>query len=154
QATINYRSVGLRPDDPTMFSSAAYGGDPETPLLESYPGDPIHVHAISAPGNEQPHAFSLGGLSWAGDPGIPESDGFETQGLVPMGVVEARVNDGAPYAGDYFYGDLRRPFTVAGMWGLQRVLNPAGCPIRGLDGHVCGLPLPAPTVSLTAPAVG
>ena len=23
--------------------------------------------------------------------------------------------------GDYVYGDLRRPFTVAGMWGLLRV---------------------------------
>jgi len=26
--------------------------------------------------------------------------------------------------GDPFYGDLRRPFTVGGMWGL-RVLDPA-----------------------------
>ena len=27
--------------------------------------------------------------------------------------------------GDLFYGDLRRPFTQAGMWGLVRVLDPA-----------------------------
>jgi hypothetical protein len=33
-------------------------------------------------------------------------------------------------------GDLRRPFTQAGMWGVVRVLAPgaAGCPIRRLDG--------------------
>ena len=27
--------------------------------------------------------------------------------------------------GDLFYGDLRRPFIQAGMWGLVRVLDPA-----------------------------
>jgi len=26
------------------------------------------------------------------------------------------------------------------MWGLQRVLDPTGCPIKGLDGRVCGHP--------------
>src|SRR5262249_8897751 len=152
-ATINYRTANPRPDGPSMFSSSANNGDPETPLIQSYPGDPIRVHAISSPGNEQAHSFSLGGLSWAGDPLIPNSNLEETLGLTPMGVVEAHVT--SSYIGDSFYGDLRRPFTVAGMWGLQRVLDPsAGCPIRGLDGRVCRLPLPAPAVSLTAPAVG
>ena len=36
-------------------------------------------------------------------------------------------------AGDYFSGDLRRPFTDAGMWGLLRIFDPAcsaGCPER------------------------
>jgi hypothetical protein len=43
--------------------------------------------------------------------------------------------------GDFFYGDLRKPFTVAGMWGLQRVLpQPTGvldCPILKIDGNPC-----------------
>jgi len=69
-------------------------------------------------------------------------------------VIDAHLTNGAPGIGDYFYGDLRRPFTVAGMWGLQRVIDPSGCPMMGLDGRVCGTPLPAPTVTLTAPAVG
>ena len=48
-ATINYDTAGPRIDGPSMFSSAANGGDPETPLIQAYPGDPIRVHAISAP---------------------------------------------------------------------------------------------------------
>jgi hypothetical protein len=151
-ATINYDTAGPRIDGPSMFSSAANGGDPETPLIQAYPGDPIRVHAISAPANEQPHSFNLGGLDWSADPGIPEADTLETLGVVPMGVVDAHVTAGS--IGDYFYGDLRRPFTVAGMWGLQRVLDPVGCPMIGVDGHVCGAALPAPTVTMTAPAVG
>jgi hypothetical protein len=151
-ATINYDTAGPRPDGPSMFSSAANGGDPETPLLRSYPGDAIRVHTLVAPGSEQQHVFSLGGLSWPIDPGIPEADTVEALGLVPLGVVDAHTTSGS--VGDYFYGDLRRPFTVAGMWGLQRVLDTAGCPILGLDGRPCGTPLPAPTVTLTAPAVG
>jgi hypothetical protein len=54
-----------------------------------------------------------------------------------MGVVDAHIAGGAGgrghNVGDHFYGDLRRPFTDAGMWGLQRVLDPtAGCPIKAL----------------------
>jgi hypothetical protein len=42
--------------------------------------------------------------------------------------------------GDYFYGDMRRAFTQAGMWGLFRVLSQpscAGAPIKPLDGLSC-----------------
>jgi hypothetical protein len=39
--------------------------------------------------------------------------------------------------GDYFYGDVRRPFTQAGMWGLMRVMSDASCPIRPLEGLDC-----------------
>ena len=139
-ATIDYATAGPRLDGPNMFSSAANGGDPATPLLRAYAGDPIRVHAIGAPGNEQTHVFSLGGLTWPIDPLIPRSSSIQARALEPMGVVDAHVDAGAPFVGDYFYGDLRRPFTQAGMWGLQRVLDPAGCPIKGLDGRVCGTP--------------
>jgi FtsP/CotA-like multicopper oxidase with cupredoxin domain len=145
-AAINYATAGARPDGPNMFNSALNAGDPATPLLRAYPGDPLVVHAIGAPGNEQTHVFSLGGLSWPLDPLLlPYVDSVEARALAPMNVVDAHVSGGAGgrghAAGDYFYGDLRRPFTVAGMWGLQRVLDPAGCPINGLDGSVCGQPI-------------
>jgi hypothetical protein len=42
--------------------------------------------------------------------------------------------------GDLFYGDLRRPFTEAGMWGLQRVLpvdGSGGCPVVRVNGQPC-----------------
>jgi hypothetical protein len=143
-ATINYATAGPRNDGPSMFSSAANGGDPPTPILKAYPGDPIRVHAFGAPGNEQVHSFNLGGLSWALDPLITGADTVETLGLTATGDIDAHTVAGgaANSTGDFFYGDLRRPFTVAGMWGLQRVLDPAaGCTIKGLDGRVCGTAL-------------
>jgi hypothetical protein len=42
--------------------------------------------------------------------------------------------------GDYFYGDMRRAFTQAGMWGLFRVMSQPSCdgaPIKPLDGLSC-----------------
>jgi hypothetical protein len=145
-AAINYATAAQSTEDgaTAVFSSAARGGDPATPILRAYAGDPMVVHAIGAPGNEQTHSFSLGGLSWALDTLLdPNGDYVETRGLAPMGVVDAHIAGGAGgrghNLGDYFYGDLRRPFTDAGMWGLQRVLDPtAGCPIKPLaPGGVC-----------------
>jgi hypothetical protein len=45
----------------------------------------------------------------------------------------------AQQPGDYFYGDTRRPFTAAGMWGLQHVLpaDTIHCPVRRVDGSSC-----------------
>jgi hypothetical protein len=141
-AAINYATAGARPDGPNMFLSAANGGDPPTPLLQSYPGDPIRVHAIGAPGNEQTHVFSLGGFSFPLDPlMLPSVDSVEARGIAPMGTLDALVAGGGGgrnhSVGDFFYGDLRRPFTVAGMWGLQRVLDPGTCSIKKLDGTAC-----------------
>jgi hypothetical protein len=144
-AAINYDTAALSTEGgaTAVFSSTARGGDPATPILRAYAGDPVVVHAIGAPGNEQSHTFSLGGESWALDALIPTGNHVETRGLEPLGVVDAHVDGGAggpgQNVGDYFYGDLRRPFTDAGMWGLQRVLDPtAGCPLKALvPGGVC-----------------
>ena len=51
------------PIDADMFSSIAHG-DPTTPLLRAYAGDPVKVHVLGAPGSEQMHVFNLGGMSW------------------------------------------------------------------------------------------
>jgi hypothetical protein len=39
--------------------------------------------------------------------------------------------------GDFFYGDMRRPFIEAGMWGIMRVRPDASCPIKPLPGMDC-----------------
>ena len=50
-------------------------------------------------------------------------------GFGPWETVDATVIGGAGgrirATGDLFYGDLRRPFVQAGMWGLIRVIDPA-----------------------------
>jgi hypothetical protein len=132
---VNYQRAPRDDSRSDAFSSAAFG-DPRTPILSAYAGDPVMMHALVAPGSEQMHAVNFGGLSFPLDPNIPNADSAETRGVGPWEMLTARITGGAGGAtqqpGDYFYGDLRRVFTRAGMWGLQRVLPvPATCPPSG-----------------------
>jgi hypothetical protein len=139
-ALINYRAVTGRGDDANTFSSRVHG-DPATPILKAYAGDPTKVHFLVAPGSEQMHVFNLGGQYWPFDPEIPDSQAIRSQGLGPYETFDAEITGGAGglarTRGDFFYGDLRRPFTQAGMWGLMRVMSDPSCPIRPLDGLTC-----------------
>jgi manganese oxidase len=100
------------------------------------------VHLWVAPGSEQVHVFSLGGMSFATDGLLSGSTLLESRAAAPWEGQTFRIAGGAGgfrgAVGDYFYGDQRRPFTDAGMWGLFRVLSDPSCPIRPLDGRVCG----------------
>ncbi len=128
--SVNYGSAPLGDGD------LAFVNPGTSPLLTSYAGDPVIVHALIAPGSEQSHAVSLGGLSWVRDWRMGSSNQVTVDGLGPWESTDAMVSGGAGgwgvAPGDYFYGDLRRPFTQAGMWGLQRVLpsdGSGGCPV-------------------------
>jgi hypothetical protein len=155
QALVNYQS-SPRADDPSMFSSAAHG-DPSTPILEAYAGEPMRVHALVGPGSEQLHSFNLGGFSWHIDAALPDSNDVSTQGIGPWETVDAHVDGGAggrAHAdGDVFYGDMRRAFSEAGMWGLTRVLPGVACGSAPAAG--APVPLPCPRADPTpAPAQG
>jgi hypothetical protein len=112
-------------------------------LLTAYAGDPEVMHVVVTPGSESAHSFSLGGLHWPQDPRIGDADSTTTQGMGPWESFDLDVVGGAggtrAAPGDYFYGDLRRPFTAVGLWGLQRVLPYASptCPILRVDGSTC-----------------
>ncbi len=139
-ALVNYRAAAGRGDDANTFSSTAHG-DPATPLLRAYAGDPTKVHFLVAPGSEQMHVFGLGGQYWPFDPEIPRSQSITAQGIGGWETMDAELVGGAGglarTRGDFFYGDVRRPFTQAGMWGLMRVMSDPACPIRPLDGLTC-----------------
>jgi hypothetical protein len=129
-------------------------------VLNAYAGDPIVVHAMVAPGSEQSHAFSLGGIPWATDWREPGSNALTADGLGPWETADAFLMGGAGgpshMTGDLFYGDLRRPFTEAGMWGLQRVLpadGSQGCPVLLLSGLTCAGQPPAAPVAAPVTAV-
>ena len=137
---INYQAAPPG-DGPTAFRDPG-----NVPWLTAYAGDPIMVHALLAPGSENSHVFSLGGLRWGQDPLVTDSNSVTAQGITPWETFTAKIIGGAggtaQATGDYFYGDLRRPFTAAGLWGLQRVLpTPSTCPAPGV-GIQC-LPGPA-----------
>jgi hypothetical protein len=93
----------------------------------------MQVHVIGAPGSEQQHVFNLGGHTWAWDQHIARSEQLANQGFGPLTSLDLKVRGGAGSPGDYFYGDLRRPFTDVGMWGLLRVSTPGAGPIRTLQ---------------------
>ena len=108
--------------------------------MKTYAGDGLLVHESVAPGSEQGHVFTLGGLEAPRDMLIPGSEYDANQALGPGESFDAWVEGGAggftQQTGDYFYGDMRRPFTQVGAWGLIRVApRPASC---------AGLPVTAP----------
>lgn len=137
KALINYQAA------PAGDGPGAFRNPGSVPYLTSFVGDPEVVHALVAPGSENAHLFSLGGLNWPEDPFLDNSNWVSARGLGPWESINAWVVGGAGGSlqapGDYFYGDLRRPFTQAGMWGIQRVLPAAGigCPIRRVNNSTC-----------------
>ena len=155
-ALVNYQSSPRPADDPTAFSSAAHG-DPVTPILQAHVGDPVRVHVLGAPGSEQPHVMSLGGLRWSVDSFLPGANTVEAAAVSPWTTTDIQVIGGAGgqggLVGDMWYGDLRRAFTEAGMWGLMRVLPDDSCAVKRLDGTACGpRPTPSPTPTPTPDA--
>ena len=113
------------------------------PWMTAFAGDPMVVHSYVSPGSEQPHVFSLGGMLWNQDPFESQSNWMSAQAMGPWESFTDNIVGGAggmaQVPGDYFYGDLRRPFTSIGMWGLQRVLpgDITNCPILRVNGDRC-----------------
>jgi hypothetical protein len=141
-ALVNYRSTP-RADEAASLSSNLHG-DPTTPIFTAYGGDPTKVHFLVAPGSEQSHVFSLGGHHWLFDPEIERSQLVQSQGTAPGETFDAELQGGAGglmrSVGDFYYGDMRRAFQEAGMWGLVRVASRpscAGAPVKPLDGLSC-----------------
>jgi hypothetical protein len=128
---------------PAGDGATAFRDPGKVPLLRAYPGEPTTVHVLLAPGSESTHVFGLGGLRWPQDPFVPTSDSLTAQGMGAWETFTMKIEGGAggtqQAPGDYVYGDLRRPFTAVGAWGLQRVFPTAttACPIRRVDASTC-----------------
>ena len=137
RSLINYQAA------PAGDGNTAFRDPGAVPRLTSYAGDPVVVHVLATPGSESAHVFGLGGLTWHQDRFNASSNSVSAQGMGPWETLDAQVTGGAggtgQEPGDYFYGDLRRPFTAVGLWGLQQVLDPAAapCPVRRVDGSTC-----------------
>src|SRR4051794_13606697 len=137
RSLINYQAA------PAGDGSDAYADAGAVPTMMSYAGDPVVVHSLVSPGSESMHVLGLGGLSWERDSYLARSALVDSQGIGPWETYDAWILGGAGglqnAAGDYYYGDLRRPFTAVGLWGLQRVLpaDSTTCPILRVDGRAC-----------------
>ncbi len=121
---INYRCEPMRErlkirDDPShIFSSIVYGFDPATPLLETYPGDPLVIRLLDGAHEEQ-HAFNLEGMSWRKEITDPLSPLVQEQ---TIGISEAfNIRVDQPYAAaDYLYYFGGIDDLWLGLWGIIR----------------------------------
>jgi FtsP/CotA-like multicopper oxidase with cupredoxin domain len=147
-SSVNYSSaplttrLGLTTSPPNAdpawevaFSSARFG-DPATPVFRAVAGDPVVIR-LSIGASDQFHVFSVGGHVFPQEPNMWNGGSDRRSQLLPSRsftageTTEVELVGGAGgttrATGDYLYGDMRQPFTGAGMWGIFRVL-PAGSP--------------------------
>ena len=113
-------------DASKVFRSEVHG-DPATPVMEAFLGDPVKIHVL-LPSSEQNQVFTLEGHQWPLEPAMPGSDLLSS---VQVGALEAitivpehGAGGRASFPGDYLYGDHREPYREAGLWGIFRVHAP------------------------------
>jgi len=130
---LSYRNA------PTTNGDSVFTDPGSVPMLTGYAGDPEMVHVLMAPGSDNSHVFGLGGLRWPQDPRMVNSNWMTAQGTAAWETFDLQVvgGVGGGQIGDWFYGDMRLPFTQAGAWGLQRSLPPGSCTIRRVDASTC-----------------
>jgi len=124
------------PDPSQLFSSLIHG-DPETPMLRAYLGDPIVVRLIEGSANEV-HSWHISGhwfpMERYSKNSIPRSSLHVVIGERYDAAIPAA---GGPQqmAGDYPYYSGRASHFVEGSWGLFRVLDKADATLRPLPGR-------------------
>ena len=137
---LNMRAEPLdRRDGPVeqLFSSVEHG-DPATPLIRAYVGDPLVVRATVG-GTNEIHTWHLDGHWFRDEPWSLQSRPVSTTHL---GISERKDLSipaaGGPRAqpGDYMYSDGRALKLQEGAWGLFRVIpGPVADDLQPLPGH-------------------
>ena len=140
-SSLNLRAepVESRARDPAAaFSSAAPSGDPATPVLRAYLGDPVVFRTLVG-GTNDVHTLHVDGHWFRTEPYSGTSPPVDT---VHLGISErydlSIAHAGGPQAmpGDYLFFDARSFKLREGSWGVLRVLDAAsGGTLRKLPGH-------------------
>ena len=135
---INYRCAPMRErlkyrNDPAhIFSSFVYG-DPDTPILETYPGEPIRIRLLDGAHEEQ-HVFNIEGMEWRKEITDPVSPLVQSQTIDISEAFNIQIDK--PYAaGDYLYYSGGIDDLWLGLWGIIRAYSE---PHKGLL-PLCGI---------------
>ena len=137
---LNLRAEPLakRPGDRARVFSSRVHGDPETPLLRAYVGDPVVVR-VTVSGTNEVHTWHVDGHWFRREAWSQRSSVTSTAHL---GISErtdlALPAAGGPQrrAGDYLYSDGRALKLEEGAWGLLRVHpGPAVRDLEALPGR-------------------
>jgi hypothetical protein len=141
---VNYRTERFAPrlakDSAVsnVFSSAVHG-DPATPVLRAYPGDPFKLRLLSSSDRGRAHTFVLNGHGWNYQPADPSSTVVSAHGLLLAGNAASRNLTGGAggprrVTGDFLYRDGNQSNqTNAGLWGLLRVHDTVQSDLKPLD---------------------
>ncbi|MCE7987415.1 MAG: hypothetical protein DYG89_40120 [Caldilinea sp. CFX5] len=136
------------PPDPARLFSSQQHGDPVTPLLEAYLGDPLAIRGLVAAANDV-HTLHVDGHWFRVEPFSPTSPPVNT---VHLGISERydlvipRAGGPQQMAGDYLYYNGRAFKLREGSWGLLRVYDQAAkTTLQPLPGHTV-VPVAAKTV--------
>jgi manganese oxidase len=134
---VNYRSAPLtfRGSDPSQwFSStvrsrpnfAGVPGDPDTPVIQTYPGERLRIRLIQGSHEEQ-HGFVIHGMRWRRDWGNPKAPlvNQQTLGISEAFTLDINPVDASPYgSGDHLWHFCTADDLWLGCWGLVRSLLP------------------------------
>lgn len=119
---ISYRCEPMKErlkkkNDPShIFSSKIYG-DPATPILETYPGDPIVIRLLDGAHEEQ-HAFNINGLSWHKEINDLVSPIVQEQTLGISEAFNIKIDE-YYQSGDYLYYFGGIDDLWLGLWGIN-----------------------------------
>ncbi|ARF13362.1 multicopper oxidase [Sporosarcina ureae] len=119
-------------------------GDPSTPILRGYVGDPAKIRLFHG-GVKETHVFHYHVHQWFSDPGDLSSEIFDAQAISPQShyTIQPLYGLGSLHGsfGDAVIHCHLYPHFAAGMWGMNRVFNtlqdgsqcyPNGVPIKAL----------------------
>jgi manganese oxidase len=127
---VNYRSspMTFRGSDPSSwFSSSAQSqpnmagvkGDPDTPIIQTYPGERLRIRLIQGSHEEQ-HGFAAHGLRWRRDWGHPQATlvNQQTLGISEAFTLDINPADASTYSvGDHLYHFCAIDDIWLGCWG-------------------------------------
>ncbi|MGN0632102.1 MAG: multicopper oxidase domain-containing protein, partial [Ruminococcus sp.] len=142
---ISYRCEPMRErlkkkNDPShIFSSRKYG-DPATPILETYQGDPMVIRLLDGAHEEQ-HAFNINGMSWRKEITDPVSPVVAEQTIGISEAFNIRIDEYYG-AGDYLYYFGGIDDVWLGLWGIIRAYRCRQKRLRPLCNHNKPVPFP------------
>ena len=125
---INYRNEPLqfrlsKPDcDPAYVFSSWVHGDPCTPLLETYNGDPVRIRLLDG-AHEESHSFNLHRQRWHRERKNLDSEITQQQhiGISESFTLEFEVEGDGDFDMMYHYGSIDDLWV--GNWGLLRTFK-------------------------------
>lgn len=122
---------------PARVSLSQAHGDPETPMLEAFVGDPIVIRSLVA-GTNEVHTLHVDGHWFRAEPWSETSPPIST---IAIGISERydlvipRAGGPQRLPGDYPYYNGRSTKLLEGSWGLIRVHGGAESSLKRLPGR-------------------